>query len=667
MTSPGRRYRRAGNTAKWVWIGVCLALTAGLVVGAISIMKQMDTRATQDRVAGVTDPAKLVEFLGSPSPAEREAAAKALREMGARAEAALKSGARSEDPEVARRAQELLVALAAATPAGTGAGQAAKAGPFPRRMLFVHISRYMYLNPLTAGPPGGADRSKAFAQRLAFDWRVPTDKNDSQLFLVSDTAPPPETVNPMKNVVVGAYEQFFATSRPQDRIIVYFGGHAMEIDGKAYLAPIEGDLEDPAGTLIPLDDFYAKMKACKATQKVVVWDVCRFNPERGNQRPGSDPMSEGLSKALLSPPEGVEAVVTCSPGENALEFFALQLEPGTRAGAYSGSSFLEAAKHVAEKAKAARPAGPNDLLPVADWVAAVGRRTTEMATAPVVGLKQTVQAAGKPRLPPADHNPDEPPARRFDYPAPPRGVPPTEIADLMQEFAVPPLKGDVAEAGLTELAFREEVLADYKADATADEILRDRAKYPLRAKVLEVVQTLKEVWVFGAGAGNKDALVVVEEVAAPITDAKKKEIASLLDNWAIGIARLELLDSELDALAPMLSGEAKRWQANFEYVRAALKYRLAYMKEYSKLMGDIRTETLPALDAKLGQDRYRLASSETMKNKKEAERLMEAAQEGFAKVIAEHKGTPWAIQAKRDKAFSLVLRWQPAGGGKPAE
>src|SRR5262249_34526786 len=155
---------------------------------------------------------------------------------------------------------------------------------------------------------------------------------------------------PMKNVVVGAYEQFFNTSRAQDRIVVYFGGHAVEKDGKAYIAPIEGDLEEADATLIALDEFYAKLNACQATQKVMIWDGCRFNPDRGRQRPGSEPMTETLHKALMAAPAGVEVVVTCAPGENALEFNSLQPETGVRnAPVYAGSVFLESAKYAAEK------------------------------------------------------------------------------------------------------------------------------------------------------------------------------------------------------------------------------------------------------------------------------------------------------------------------------
>ena len=159
--------------------------------------------------------------------------------------------------------------------------------PFPRRMLFVHVSNYLYLNPLTSaqmiGASRGKDRSWDAALRLAYEWRVPRDKDNDQLYVVSDTAPAPRTTRPVKSVIQGAYTKFFETSRPQDRVVVYFGGHVLtrDEDGTtvAYLVPTEGDPDDP-NTLIPLADFYGQLAACPATQKVMLWDVCRFNPDR---------------------------------------------------------------------------------------------------------------------------------------------------------------------------------------------------------------------------------------------------------------------------------------------------------------------------------------------------------------------------------------------------
>ena len=90
-----------------------------------------------------------------------------------------------------------------------------------------------------------------------------------------------------------------------------------------------------------------------------------------------------------------------------------------------------------------------------------------------------------------------------------------------------------------------------------------------------------------------------------------------------------------------------------------LKARLAYLNEYNKLMGNVRTETLPPLNKALGHNSYKLASSEKMKSGKEVQQLAEESQQAYGRLIAENKGTPWAIQAKRDRSFSLGLAWQP--------
>jgi hypothetical protein len=79
-------------------------------------------------------------------------------------------------------------------------------------------------------------------------------------------------------------------------------------------------------------------------------------------------------------------------------------------------------------------------------------------------------------------------------------------------------------------------------------------------------------------------------------------------------------------------------------------------------MGDVRTETLPPLDKDKGQNQYRLVSSEKMKSKKDVQKYADDAQEAYNILITQHKGTPWAIQAKREKSFSLGLLWSPAVG-----
>ena len=200
-------------------------------------------------------------------------------------------------------------------------------------------------------------------------------------------------------------------------------------------------------------------------------------------------------------------------------------------------------------------------------------------------------------------------------------------------------------------------MKDYTADVPEAEIRGNKEKYKLRAVTLDAFDAIREIWGTSPEAGGLGNLE--ETIEAPITEATKKKINKGLEAYAIGIAKLELINIELDNVAALKPGETKRWQAHYEYARAVVKSRLAYLNEYNKLMGNVRTETLPQLKTNVGQNSYKLASSEKMKSKKEVQKLAEESQEAFAKLIAEHKGTPWAIQAKRDRSFSLGLVWLP--------
>jgi hypothetical protein len=638
------RYRRRGSSpvSKAIWIGVCLVLAAGLtaagIYGAKYLSDQYADKPGDSKGGGTVTP-------GTPG----------------------------------------------GSTGGTNPGTpAAKSGQFPRRMLFVHIGKYMFLNPLTYAEVKndivGEDRTKAAARRLALEWNVPyaddpKNPDANQLFLLSDSARPDDpravdTPMPVKNVVMGAYEQFFQTSRPQDRVVVYFGGHAVEKNGKAYIAPVEGDFDDEA-SLIPLSDFYDKLKACKATQKVVIWDVCRYNPQRGRQRPGSEPMTAGLYKALSAAPPGVQVVTTCQPGENALEFYNLQppdADPRSRL-AYAGSAFLESARYVASKnLRGGKQPTPADPIPVADFTPAVAKKVNELAGYVNADageempkkdekktLKQTVKIIGKLPDQQVAFNPDVPPAKRFAFPEAPKGIAPADVAAITSVIEVPAIRSDLVETSLQNFAFRKEVMDAYKADVTPEVARKDPETYKFQATTLQALDKIRRMWTASDGGAGGPA--IRNSIKAPVDDPLKRSIKEEQDFWAIGIAQLDLVNGDLDAIEPMREGQSKLWQAHYDYARAALKARLAFMNEYNKLLGDVLTETLPELDSKLGQDRYRLVSAERMKSRKEVQEYAKQAKELYEKLVAEHKNTPWAIQAKRDKAFALGLSWQPISSG----
>lgn len=609
------RYRRGSGNSKYVWIGVSLLLTAGLIGGGVYAAKHIVPKRGEN---GQGD-------------------------------------GNSTDP---KNGQQV------ANGEGGKGGLLANAGPPPRRMLFIHISNYLYLNPLTSsqvdGKSRGPDTTRPAAMRLSYELRIPRDKNNDQLFLLSDTASPPENRLPMKSVLTGIYEKFFDTTRAQDRILVYFGGHVRAMDGKVYLVPIEGDPDEPS-SLIPLDDFYTKLKACPATQKAVIWDVCRFNPERGRQRPGSEPMTEEIATALSAVPPGVQAVITCQPGENALEFYNEQPEGPTKP-AVVGSNFLAATRYVANNNRSGnKPSGPDDPIPIDEWASALGKRVNEVTSTSPAKTKQTVKVVGSPPANLVAFNKDDPPAPRFEYPPSPKSASPTEVAAIASELALPGIKNDDGESGIANFPFPAEALAPYKADVPVSEIMANKDKYPLRVAVLDAYATIRDVW---AKNGGK----LREQFGGKTTDEAKKEILAEQIFPAEAIPRLERAIVLLEAVEPMRTAEPKRWQAHYDYALAQCKARLAFMHEYNLALGNIRTEVLPPLDAKKGQNGYKLVATEKMKVKKEA-KYADEAKELFDKIVTGYKGSPWAILAKRERVLSLGLAWQPvnlsAGAPEP--
>lgn len=628
----GGRYGKTSTTTKLVWAAVCLALTGGLVLGAvygIPAIKRLVDEDRQKETAGSekTNPANPG---GGVTPGQ------------------VPTG-------------------------GGGGGPQSAGGAYPRRLLFISISRYLYLNPLTGSqspdrdPNRAVDLTKGFANQLAYTWRIPHDPSgksgkDNELFLLSDTAQPDRI--PLKNVIMGAYDGFFRTCRPQDRIVVYFGGHAVEQEGKAFLVPAEGDPEEP-DTLIPLADFYAKLQACPATQKVVIWDVCRFNYVEGRALPGSEPMSTGLEQALQAAPPGVQVVTTCQTGENALEFSGLRVDDQIA----RGSCFLDAARYAGIKNKIPC-GGPGDPIPIAPAVEAISKRLADLAKAgsadPANGngpLTQTVKLTGAAPASLVAYNSAEPPAAAFEMPPSPKGASAEEVSAVCREFGLPGINPAIKLTDTTDrVPYPADALKDYKSDVPLTEIENpeNKEKYKFRVAVLNAFKTIRDLW----GANTNEGIRTTFK--GTVSDAVKKEItAEQLKFPAPASAKLNRALNELNAVAGMRDDQPKRWQAHYEFVLGEVKARLAFVEEYNLLLGNIVTESLPALDAGKGFDAYALKPNERMKSKKDVQELAKEARDHFERVIADYKGTPWAIQAKRERGISLGLVWKPVSTARP--
>ncbi len=521
----------------------------------------------------------------------------------------------------------------AGTGTNTGTTPAIVSDPFPRRMLFMHISKYVYFNNLSAGVYGrGEDLPTATASKMAYEFRVPTEGANNQLFVLSDTSG--KTLPPMlKDVMLQTFERFFTTCREQDRIIVYFSGHAREVDGKAYLVPVDGDPEDPS-TLLPLAEVYARLAACKAQQKILLWDVCRFNPGVGSARAGSEPMSEALQTALHAVPPGVQVMTSCSAGQNAQETIE------------TGSEFLTAFNVKLRQLKmsgASLPVTPGQPIPIEKWS---DMMREYLASKREFAPSQTVRATIPALANNLAYDKSALPAPMFSLPFVAPGANPGDVQKLLSALTLPGIRKEIElPPGLAAVyPFSADVMKAYTAD--------DDANTPLRKATLAALAYIRDQWKFGDGGGLRESL------NGSVDETVKKEIAEA----QIPIARLELELSEhmhgLEAAGKKLVDEkSKKWQGLYAYALAQLQLRWAFVNEYNLALGTIRTDGLePPMGG--GTPIYRLVSVDKMKSKKDYTERVEIARESFEKIAKDHKGTPFEILAKMNRNVSLGLTWK---------
>ena len=553
----------------------------------------------------------------------------------------------------------------AATKPGTGTLANASA-VFPRRMLFIGITKYLYCNTLHGGVNGGPTgngRSEfaEAAKQLAFQFRVPTDKDNNQLFLLTD-AEGKMAANaahrPMlKDVVLDTVQRFADSSRGQDRVVFYFGGHAAMKDGKAYLVPVEGDLNE-VESLLPLGDFFAAVKDCPAQQKVVLFDVCRANTDGNVVRPGSEAMGEELEKALLTPPDGanIQVITACSAGQNAAE---LQTSDGEH---FAGSAFLNALRVAAKQSKAGNKSmKPEDPLPVATWV-----EVTKPILADYVGVKMQapVPKLGGGELANAvAYNGDEAAAKRFDFPAAPKMVDASKLKDVFALLDLKPVHVKSDSAGGDDsiemtFPFQAAALEAYKPESIGKEVeeaTKDAKAFPLRSKTVLALNTIRDNWGGRDGKGKFNG--IRNSFAGETSNNVKEEIKKEQIPLATLTPDLEDLVKELEALtADAEKEESKAWKASFFYALAQAKSRLAYLHEANLALGKVLTDSLPEqLDKSLG---LQLVSVEKMQSKKEFRKFSDEAKVLYDTLATENKGTPWEVLAKRARVESLGLEWK---------
>jgi len=173
----------------------------------------------------------------------------------------------------------LIVALAAARP--SAATEDDYADPRRKLALVIGVALYKHSAPL--------DNTIA-------DMRHVAERIAAAGFEIK------QIVDPDLTALREGIAAFLAAARGADIALVYYAGHAVQIDGLNYLLPVEfdGDRKDILGQLVGVDEMLKGM-ASAAKAQVLLLDACRDNPflDRIDRSLGRHATDRGLATILM--------------------------------------------------------------------------------------------------------------------------------------------------------------------------------------------------------------------------------------------------------------------------------------------------------------------------------------------------------------------------------
>jgi hypothetical protein len=643
--SPGGRRRRSGGGC---WVGAVLAccilaVAVGVTVVGWPYLSHLanslpDVAATLNNPDGPEHKAPPVRPVTDTAPRRVTATAK---EETPPARSSEPARPRVRDSAPARPP----VATSKSTPPPPPPPPAT--GKFPRRALLISVNNYLYFNPVTYGSLSENTRDvHTLVNQLNKGLDIPVD----QVVELSDATPDPTrrgrpprigAVAPTRSVLAQTITDFLQTARAQDRIVLLFAGHAVEMDGEVFLVPIEAE-RDRKESLLPLKFLYDQLAACKARQKVLIVDVCRFDPSRGFERPGSGSpdgkvegaMSAKIDEALKNPPAGVQLWSSCVLDQHSLEY-------------ENNSVFLESLWVEAAKGIDGVIQRRGDSMPIERLVEAVNKRMA--ARLAPYNKTQTSRLVGKEPEEGAAYNPSEPVPPRVEPKLPAalaETYPVGEVRKLLTEVDLPPIKATKNETPLQAEAmppFPAKVMEAYKENDSKDTPLREAIKAGVAALGKTRTMHLLEEERYPADENRRKA---------ELTDHQKRDVAG-------GMRELqEAFDDLKKAGTPEArAAEPRRWQAHYDFVLVRLEEELAYLNEYQGLLGQMKKE-LPAIDKKV-QNGWRVASQSSLSDST-AKKLANEVKKHLEKIVKDYPNTPWEVLAKRDKLTALGMEWQAA-------
>jgi hypothetical protein len=562
---------------------------------------------------------------------------------------------------------------------------------FPRRLLGISINNYVYANPTSYGTDSRGTIKRDFGQtltKIADKFRIP----QKQVYELSDSSRGAKQIPPLKPILEKTIRLFLSSSRSQDRVVLILCAHSIDVEGKPYIVPLEGDLDD-VKTLLPLSWLMQQLDECPAQQKLLIADFNRFDRARGKERPNGGKLAAGTEAMLKNPPKGVQVWSACSAGQYSYEFDEVAEYKGQaiKGGAFLSMfsvAFLEGSGGI-QKAE--------DPLPLDKLSKRVNADTSEFSVGLDAGDEEEATPEKKDDTKPEDRKDDKKPAMKTNRPAQmpflvgemkaeqlaydasepapkPFSIPlpadvfaagierPEQIESLLDQILLPSLKpGKASDAQVRfdkVFPFMTETMKEYNDNVTNEEIKKNKEKYPLRFAVVDAVERLRAM-----NRGGTEIALPTTITETDRSDANKTILARLQRGPARVLKDLDTIMEMLAKAADQRKDEkSKRWQAHFDYINAQVKSRYVYIHEYNSAVGLIRKDILPELDKSKGLDKgWKLASTERLLSGAEVKDMKNDAKKLYVKLIKEHPKTPWEILAKREKVMALGLQWEPYG------
>jgi hypothetical protein len=184
-----------------------------------------------------------------------------------------------------------------------------------------------------------------------------------------------------------------------------------------------------------------------------------------------------------------------------------------------------------------------------------------------------------------------------------------------------------------------------------DEYKDDGKKTPFREAVVRAREVLN---------AQLKGKRLEEEFRKPTNEAQFKDRIRNIQTTEVAVLLNELneaLEDLKDAGKERAQETSRRWQATYDYVLARMEMQIAYLYEYTTMLGAMRID-LPAHDPKI-HGGWRLASQPTLQGDSTGKRLATDARKVLQKLASEHPGTPYEVLARRERFTALGLDWQP--------